>query len=147
MAQATNENGSSQPTDIPAAPPADGMNNADCRREGKELAETDVSTGGSFSAGVGLALLLPLFGVGIAYAVAGKPSVPYDLSPENQTRQCRLAFIDGYQKEGQSKKRRAALIGGLVGTAVAVAATALFVVALSRDSNDSWGYSLPGRGH
>ena len=146
MAQATDNNGSSQPTDKPAGTPAGAMSDTDCRREGKELARTDVSTGGSFAGGVGLSLLLPFFGVGVAYLVAGKPSVPYDLMPEGRTRQCQSAFIEGYQKEGRSKKRRAALIGGLVGTAVAVGATALFLYALGRDTGESWGFRLAGRG-
>lgn len=117
---------------VPVQPSGD-ESLARCGEQGRELASVEVPTGGSFAAGLGVSLLVPLFGVGIAWFVPGKPSPPYDLVPQGQTPQCQLAFIEGYQREGQARKRRAAVSGALLGTGTALALAFLVVVSATGD--------------
>jgi hypothetical protein len=86
-----------------------------------------LSTGGSFAGGLGLGLVLGLIGTGIAYAVASEPEPPYEAISRDMEETCRSAFIEGYKREGKTRKRSAALTGGFVGTVIVATAAFLYV--------------------
>lgn len=89
----------------------------DCYILGKQRAKS-MSTSGSSMGGFAGGVFLGLIGLGLAVALQGDPSVPPHVIPEEED--CQLPFIQGFQEEGRSRKRSAALTGGLVGTAALV---------------------------
>ena len=97
--------------------PAEKQESFDCYLEGKTKGN-EISTGGSGVGGFAGGILLGLIGTGIAVLVQSKPDVPDDILPEDPD--CRAAFETGYQDKGRSKKRTAALTGGILGTMVFV---------------------------
>jgi hypothetical protein len=90
--------------------------------DGEMLAEGH-RTGGKFGAGLGVGLLTGLIGTGIGYFVIG----PEQLSAEAVQRSAgkspdyQLGLKTGWERKTQSRKRKAFLAGGLLGTAAFVA--------------------------
>lgn len=105
--------------------------------ECKELGQRDgskASTGGSFVGGFFGGLLLGLIGTGVAYIAQGKPDAPAAALQSLPSAECRLVYDDSYGTKVQSRKRSAALTGGLIGTAILV----VVLVATSSDSNSGY---------
>lgn len=88
-----------------------------CYMQGKHQARS-LSTSGSAMGGFAGGLFLGLIGTALAVAVQSDPTVPYYAIPEDEP--CQMPFIQGFQEEGKSKKRNAALAGGVIGTLVLV---------------------------
>ena len=127
---AQNEIGGGEEDQKTADPPLTSEVPADswmkCHQMGK-LDGGNISTGGSAAAGVAGGILLGLIGTGLVVLLQSD-SDPSILSMGNlEGDECRYAYIEAYQNESASKKRKSALIGGLIGTAVLV----LIVVASS----------------
>jgi len=105
---------SDSPEETPVAPEPERKSTMQCYMEGKEHGR-DISSGGSTAGGFVGGLFLGLLGTGLAVVLQDDPDVPVYLLPEDED--CQLPFMQGYREEGKSKKRNAALTGGLVGTA------------------------------
>ncbi len=90
--------------------------------DGEMLAEGR-RTGGKFGAGLGIGVLTGLIGTGIGYFVIG----PDELSAEalrrgeGKSADYQLGLKTGWERKTQSRKRKAFLAGGLLGTAAFVA--------------------------
>lgn len=94
-------------------------NASDCmERGGTDGAR--ISTGGAFTVGLTCGVLLGLIGTGIAYFTQAEPKPSTNQAAVNTDPACRLAYEDAYGEAGKKKKKRSALIGGLIGTAVIV---------------------------
>jgi hypothetical protein len=102
-----------------------------CMVEGREAA-SNVSTGGAFGIGFVSGLCLGLIGTAVAYVAQGPPAqLPEERYSSLNDASCRMAFKDGYNEAGRKKKKGAALVGGLLGTAAFV----LVAVSASSGSN------------
>jgi len=102
------------------APVATPSNSTECMERGRADGE-ETSTGGAFAVGVTCGLLLGLIGTGIAYFTQAEPRPTSGEMAMNRDPACRMSYEDAYREAGRKKKKNSALIGGLVGTAVAVA--------------------------
>ena len=91
----------------------------DCYLDGKQTAKTSLSTERSFGGGFLGGVFLGLIGAGIAVLAQGDP-VPARRFLTDMEDDCAMAFEVGFQEQGKSKKRNAALTGGLLGTLVFV---------------------------
>lgn len=91
----------------------------ECFYEGKMAAKHSVSTGGSAAGGFLGGIVLGLIGTGIAVVVQSEPTPSYTLLPDGDS-DCKFAFTQGYGEVGKSRKRSAALVGGLAGTLILV---------------------------
>ena len=93
-----------------------------CHAKGK-LDAQDRGTGGSVAGGLVGGFLLGLIGTGIVVLAQSKSDPPahllLELEEEDET--CRYTYLESYRNESVSKKRKSALTGGLVGTAIIVA--------------------------
>ena len=93
-----------------------------CHALGKEDAQ-DRGTGGSFVGGLAGGVLLGLIGTGIVVLAQSKSDPPahllLEIAEEDET--CRYTYLESYRSESVSKKRKSALAGGLLGTALFVA--------------------------
>ena len=101
-----------------------------CTQMGKADAQ-DLSTGGSFVGGLAGGLLLGLIGTGIAVLAQSDPEPSAAALSALEREECQYAYTEAFQSKGKSKKRTAALTGGLVGTAVLV----VIIVAANSSSN------------
>ncbi len=103
---------------------------ADCHIMGKRHGET-IGTGGSMAGGLAGGLLLGLIGTGIAVLAQSESSPPaeYLFEMEEKGGDCQYAYIEAFNSQSVSKKRKAALTGGLIGTAILV----VLVVSASGD--------------
>ena len=90
-----------------------------CQARGKEAGKR-ASTGGSLVGGFAGGVLLGLIGTGIAMAVQGAPEPPANELYQVGQEDCRLFYTEAYKKKLRGRKRTSALLGGLLGTAVAV---------------------------
>jgi hypothetical protein len=89
-----------------------------CYLEGKQAAKQS-STTGSFVGGLCGGLFLGVLGMAMAVVAQNEPSVPYRYYKDERFSAqgvCGNAFTVGYQEEGKSKKRSAALAGGVLGS-------------------------------
>ena len=93
-----------------------------CHALGKEDAK-DRGTSGSFVGGLAGGLLLGLIGTGVVVLAQSKSDPPAHLLMEipEEEETCRYTYIESYRGESVAKKRRSALAGGLVGTAIFLA--------------------------
>lgn len=98
-----------------SAPPAA---SASCFEQGRE-AGSSYPTGGAFTVGLVSGALAGLIGTGLAYAFQAEPAAPEELVRPIADSGCRVEFRSAYAKEARAKKRRSALLGGLLGSAVA----------------------------
>jgi hypothetical protein len=90
-----------------------------CHQLGKQDGG-NISTGGSVAAGLAGGLLLGLIGTGIVVLVQSD-SEPSQLELKNlEGDECQYAYLEAYKNKSVGKKRKSALIGGLVGTAILV---------------------------
>ncbi len=104
-------------------PPADLSGSwVHCHAKGKADAQ-ERGTGGSFVGGFAGGLLLGLIGAGVVVLAQSKSDPPADfmLQLEEEEEACRYTYIESYRNESVSKKRKSALTGGLIGTAIIVA--------------------------
>jgi len=94
---------------------------ADCHMMGKRHGK-NVGTGGSMAGGLVGGLLLGLIGTGIAVLAQSEsdPPAEYLFEMEDRGGECQYAYIEAFNSQSVSKKRKAALTGGLIGTAVLV---------------------------
>ena len=90
-----------------------------CKMQGKSDAK-GVKTGGSFGGGLAGGVLLGLIGTGIAVLAQRKPDPPIDEVMAMPADTCRTIYTEAYKSAGRGKKQSSALVGGLIGTAIAV---------------------------
>jgi hypothetical protein len=125
---------------VPVAPPvASEPSSKSNVSECIELGRNDgrhVSTGGAFTIGLASGVLLGLIGTGIAWACQGEPEPSALGKYESSDATCRMAYADAFGETGKKQKRSAALVGGLLGTAVLV----VIVVAANSGSSSGSGY-------
>ena len=76
-----------------------------------------LSTRRAFAVGLVSGLTLGLIGTGVAYVTQNEPE-PSALSVAGYDGECATAYRAAYGEAGKTKNRKAALHGGLVGTAV-----------------------------
>lgn len=93
--------------------PKTAVSEMDCYFQGKRQAES-LSTAGSTMGGFAGGFFLGILGTVLAVVAQGEPSTPFYLLPEEK--ECKLPFVQGYQERGKSRKKTAALTGGVVGT-------------------------------
>jgi len=105
----------------PATSP--GTTPAACNQQGRADGK-ETSTGGALAIGLVSGLGLGLIGTIVAVVAQGEPEPPADKVAALQDTECRLEYKDAYGKSGKGKKRGAALLGGLLGTAALVAIVA-----------------------
>jgi hypothetical protein len=76
--------------------------------------------GGATAGGLIGGVLLGLIGTGVAVLAQSKPEPPIEnlLAIEETSDDCQYAYIEAFNQVSLSKKRKAALQGGLIGTAV-----------------------------
>ena len=101
----------------PAATPARVYSMADGMMEGEMYAER-IGTGGNFAVGLLCGTLVGLIGTGLCWALTGPASMSrmqYQ-AMEGKGSDYRLGFETGFAKKSKSRKRGAALGGGLLGT-------------------------------
>lgn len=93
-----------------------------CHASGKEDARS-MGTAGSTAGGLAGGLLLGLIGAGIAVLAQSKSDPPAEnlMQIQGESEECRYTYLEAFRQESQSKKRSAALTGGLIGTAIVVA--------------------------
>lgn len=101
----------------PASKPA--LNYSDFAEQGKRDAQ-ETGTGGAFTIGVVSGLGLGFIGTVLACGFQGEPEAPPAKTEPLLNTESRLAYTTAYGKEGKRKKRGAALVGGLIGTAALV---------------------------
>ena len=98
-------------------PPARVYSMADGMMEGEMYAER-IGTGGNFAVGLLCGTLVGLIGTGLCWALTGPASMSrmqYQ-AMEGKGSDYRLGFETGFAKKSKSRKRGAALGGGLLGT-------------------------------
>lgn len=95
---------------------------ADCALMGKRHGQ-NIGTGGSTAGGLIGGVLLGLIGTGVAVLAQSKsePPAQYLFEMEEKGGECQYAYIEAFNQESIGKKRKAALTGGLIGTAVLLA--------------------------
>ncbi len=107
-----------------AAPPATASTGtaAEGQRDAELLAET-VGTGGKVAGGVAVGLLTGFIGTGIGYFMIGPQAISADaaLAQQGKSAEYQLGFKNGWAKKTKDKKRKAFLVGGLLGTAAFIA--------------------------
>ena len=103
------------------APSSPSKKFSDCETQGLQDSSAKAGTGGAFTIGLVSGFALGLIGTGIAWASQGEPKPAPAAIDALENAECRTAYRDAYQKSGRARKRRAALLGGLVGTGVVVA--------------------------
>ena len=104
-------------SEVSTIPPSDSW--MYCHQLGKEDGG-NISTGGSTAAGLAGGFLLGLIGTGLVVLLQSD-SDPSRLALKNlEGDECQYAYIEAYNSQSVSKKRKAALVGGLIGTAVLV---------------------------
>ena len=92
--------------------------------EGERWANDNYNSEGWFAAGLGGGLLLGPIGAGIAIGVSQKGEVY--ASPDvlentiDKSNEFRMGFIHGYENRANSKKLNQSILGGVIGTVVAV---------------------------
>lgn len=96
---------------------------AEFAEQGKSDAR-EVGTGGAFTIGLVSGFGLGIIGTALAWGFQGEPDPPKAKTEPLPNVESRLAYSDAYGKAGKSKKRGAALVGGLIGTAAIVAVVA-----------------------
>ena len=86
-------------------------------RDGELLAD-QVGTGGKLGLGVALGFILPVIAPGIAYFVTGPAPMTAETVRQNSAKgpAYQTGFESGWEKKTRSKKRKALLIGGAVGS-------------------------------
>lgn len=121
---------------IESAAPADGATGL---LDGRSAANA-TSTGGWLAGGFASGLFFGLIGTGVVYAIAGssEAELPPEYFPSVQAKGSAymLGFNQGYVQRLKSKQKKAALIGGLTGTAISTA----IVVALISSSDGDYDY-------
>jgi hypothetical protein len=120
-----------QPAPSPADSTASGRSVEECSHQGSLDARRGVSTVGSFLGGFVGGLLLGPVGGALACAAQGRPDPPEPMVTSLGSADCESGYRDGYGEKGRSWRRRAAVGGGLFGTAFFVVA---IVIATSRRS-------------
>ncbi|HET9327408.1 MAG TPA: hypothetical protein VFQ05_11580 [Candidatus Eisenbacteria bacterium] len=96
---------------------------AEFAEQGKSDAR-ELGTGGAFTIGLVSGIGLGIIGTALAWGFQGEPDPPKAKTEPLPNVESRLAYSDAYGKAGKSKKRGAALVGGLIGTAAIVAVVA-----------------------
>jgi hypothetical protein len=93
-----------------------------CHKQGEDDAQAR-STSGSTIAGFASGFLLGLIGTGIVVLAQSKsePSDSVMMSLEEASEECQYAYTQAFEDESIKMKRKSALTGGLIGTAVLVA--------------------------
>ena len=106
---------------------------AEGQRDAELSAET-THTGGKVAVGVVVGALTGLIGTTIGYFVIGPQTLSAEaaLERENKTPEYQKGYQTGWAKRTKDKKRKAFLIGGLLGTAAWVAA----VISVSQQKQD-----------
>jgi hypothetical protein len=91
-------------------------------RDGEILGD-GIRTGGKVGVGVAIGVLTGLIGTGIGYFVIGPEQMTPEAFQRSSTRTIdyQTGFRSGWDKRTQSKKRKAFLAGGLLGTAAWIA--------------------------
>jgi hypothetical protein len=110
----------SQAADSTAAAPAAGLSQAECQERGITDGK-QAASGGAFAIGLVSGAALGLVGTLIAWLATGDADPSAAALGKLETAECRMAYTESFQKESKKKKKRSALIGGLIGTGVAVA--------------------------
>jgi hypothetical protein len=106
----------------------------DCAEHGRSDCAR-IGTVGAFAAGFAGGLCLGPIGATVAYFGQSKSGPSRLADHVSGDGSCRSAYVDAYGAAHQRNKRRAALTGGLLGTAVLVT---LSVVALSNLEVHAW---------
>ena len=77
-----------------------------------------IGTGGNFAGGLACGFLLGLIGTGLVYFLTGSahPGARAFMTMEGKGSDYRMGFESGFKKKSRSRKRNAALGGGLLGT-------------------------------
>jgi len=92
------------------------------REAGEDLAG-GTSTGRWFGAGLAGGTLAGPIGAGVVAALAGRSAISdWPLPPAGESASFRQAFEEGYEVRVRERRRRTAIVGGLVGSAVFVGA-------------------------
>jgi hypothetical protein len=99
-----------------------------CHQKGK-VDGGKVSSGGSGVAGFAGGVLLGLIGTGLVVLIQSDSDPKAENMVALEGEECKYAYIEAFQDKSLSKKRKSALIGGLIGTAILV----MVVVASSGD--------------
>ena len=90
-------------------------------RDGR-LAANDAGTGSWLGWGLGSGVLVPFVGPMVVYFMAGSSRATLSTEQERaiprQAIDYRAAYADGYRERLRSRRKDAALKGGLIGTAV-----------------------------
>ena len=111
---------------------------AECEELGRSDGKS-VATGGALAVGMVSGLALGPIGTAIAWAAQGAPEPPRSSLRDFKDAQCRLSYADAYREAGKSRKKGAALTGGLIGTGVLIIA----VVAIG-SAGSAWVHSSYG---
>ncbi len=102
-----------------------------CHKLGK-LDGKEVSTSGSTIAGLAGGVLLGLIGTGLVVLFQGESS-PSPMFIENlEGDQCQYAYLEAFQEQSKTKKKNAALRGGLIGTVLFIM---IYVAVQSQDGS------------
>ena len=94
---------------------------AEGRRDAEELANT-LGTGGKVAGGAVVGFFTSLIGTSIGYFIVGPQALSAEaaLLQQGHTPEYQLGFKTGWAEKTKSKKRKAFLIGGLLGTAASI---------------------------
>lgn len=115
-----NEQEEPNPTEAPADLDRESESWMVCHQKGK-VDGGNVSSGGSGVAGFAGGVLLGLIGTGLVVLLQGDSDPKAETMVSLEGDDCKYAYIEAYQNQSLSKKRKSALIGGLIGTAILVA--------------------------
>ncbi len=98
-----------------------------CAERGALAARTCSSTG-AFTIGFGSGLVLGPVGTVLAISSQGRPHPPASASDDLTDRACKESYCMAYGDLGRDRKRAAALVGGLLGTATLIGVGAVILV-------------------
>lgn len=84
----------------------------------------EASAGGAFVIGLVGGVTLGPIGTGVAWACQGNSKPPAAAIAGMNDVECGRSFTSAFGEEGRSRKRRMALVGGVIGTAILFAAAA-----------------------